>query len=58
MTGLPDWLLRLPRLSWLAYAGNAFCEEVDEAWQQDARTHPVAWEALTLSRVLGEVRRA
>ena len=54
MTGLPDWLLRLPRLSWLAYAGNAFCEEVDEAWQQDARTHPVAWEALTLSRVLGE----
>ncbi|MES2456105.1 MAG: leucine-rich repeat-containing protein kinase family protein [Bacteroidota bacterium] len=49
LSELPDWLLSMPRLSWLAFSGNTFS------------THPainplpvVAWDDLTLSRVLGE----
>jgi hypothetical protein len=33
LTGLPGWLLRLPRLAWLAYAGNPFCAAVEQAAQ-------------------------
>ncbi|MEL6259994.1 MAG: protein kinase [Cyanobacteria bacterium J06626_6] len=27
LKALPGWLMTLPRLSWLAYAGNPFCED-------------------------------
>lgn len=49
---LPPWLLALPRLAWLAYAGNPFCDP----WE--ARSAPsaeaVPWAALRLGPVLGE----
>ncbi|MEO1592156.1 MAG: leucine-rich repeat-containing protein kinase family protein [Cyanobacteria bacterium J06632_22] len=32
LPSLPDWLMSLPKLSWLAYAGNPFCRQ----------THPTA----------------
>jgi hypothetical protein len=54
LTALPDWLLSLPHLSWLAYAGNPFCE-ADEApaMQMDGVRH-IDWKALTLAAPLGE----
>ncbi len=50
----PDWLLDLPRLTWLAYAGNPFCATLDAAWQTEAHTRPVPWGALETDGVLGE----
>lgn len=46
---LPDWLLRLPALAWLAYAGNPLCPEREE---QSVRQIP--WEQLSIQQRLGE----
>jgi len=51
LTTLPPWLLTLPRLSWLAYAGNPFC-------QTTSSTSPslteINWADLTIQHTLGE----
>ena len=51
---LPDWLLTMPKLAWLAYAGNPFCRAIEEqgATLSDA-TH-VDWQDLTMGPTLGE----
>jgi hypothetical protein len=49
LPALPDWLTALPRLSWLAFAGNPFCPS-----PAPAAVPPIAWSALTLGRQLGE----
>ena len=50
---LPNWLYQLPRLSWLAYAGNPFCQNT--LAEQRTRSLP-SIEPQTLQRgsVLGE----
>ena len=51
---LPDWLPQLPRLAWLAYAGNPFCDISENAV---LARHPVAsipWDDLELTHQLGE----
>ncbi|MCB2377981.1 leucine-rich repeat-containing serine/threonine-protein kinase [Hymenobacter sp. BT635] len=51
---LPAWLLELPRLTWLAYAGNPFSAAAEA--EAEAR-HPIRripWPELAVSRVLGE----
>jgi len=51
LTRLPPWLFALPRLSWLAYAGNPLCN-------RDATHKPVLpdidWAELTLGEILGQ----
>jgi hypothetical protein len=51
---LPDWLLTLPRLSWLAFGGNPF----SSPREQEALTHTplpqVDWATLQLQAQLGE----
>lgn len=54
LAALPEWLLDLPRLSWLAYAGNPCSETLDAQWQAAAHARPVAWAQLRLEAVLGE----
>lgn len=54
IAAFPDWLLDLPRLTWLAYAGNPFCATLDAAWQAEAHTRPVPWAALATDGILGE----
>jgi len=49
LTQLPDWLFALPRLSWLAYAGNPFCEN-----QPFVAVDRIDWAKLTLGEKLGE----
>ncbi len=44
MTRLPDWLLALPSLTWLAYAGNPVEMAVEEA-RHDA-TPNIPWSEL------------
>lgn len=48
LESLPQWLFTLPRLSWLAYAGNPVCTA-------KSPTVPIIpWTDLTLSEPLGE----
>ncbi|QKG53401.1 leucine-rich repeat-containing protein kinase family protein [Hymenobacter sp. BRD67] len=54
LTELPAWLLAMPQLTWLAYAGNPFCDELETA---AVATHPIraiAWQELALAQRLGE----
>jgi len=46
---LPNWLFTLPRLSWLAYAGNPCC-----ITNLSPTLPSIAWADLTLSDTLGE----
>lgn len=50
----PEWLLSLPRLSWLAYSGNPFSEGAEARAIDDAHVAPLAWETLALGELLGQ----
>ncbi|MFQ1649400.1 leucine-rich repeat-containing protein kinase family protein [Aeromonas veronii] len=50
----PEWLLALPRLSWLAYSGNPFSEGAEARAIDDAHVEPLAWETLALGELLGQ----
>ncbi|HEY9698710.1 MAG TPA: leucine-rich repeat-containing protein kinase family protein [Trichocoleus sp.] len=55
LTQIPSWLLNLPRLSWLAYAGNPFCDSSIDASPGLTRSLlSIDWADLTLENVLGE----
>lgn len=54
LSALPDWLLTLPRLSWLAYAGNPFCEALEQARLAQAPLTTIPWHELRLHEPLGE----
>lgn len=47
---LPSWLLSLPKLSWLAFAGNPFCQES----QREDHLAEIAWKDLEIKEQLGE----
>lgn len=51
---LPDGLLDLPRLAWLAHAGNPFSQVREHAAEQAGATAPIAWSQLVLQGLLGE----
>lgn len=51
LEALPSQLLTLPRLSWLAYAGNPFCQ----GWgSEPPPLQQIAWDDLTVGDLLGE----
>lgn len=52
LTELPPFLLALPSLTWLAYAGNPLESQVDAAAL--ASTPSIPWEQLVLAQRLGE----
>jgi Protein tyrosine and serine/threonine kinase/Leucine rich repeat len=55
LTSLPPWLFSLPRLSWLAYAGNLLCATSGEASLGKARSLPsIDWADLSLENTLGQ----
>ena len=51
---LPDGLLALPRLAWLAHAGNPFSQAREHAAEQAGAAAPIAWSQLALQGLLGE----
>ncbi|KAF1032193.1 MAG: E3 ubiquitin-protein ligase SspH2 [Pseudomonas sp.] len=52
ITRLPDWLLTLPALTWLAYAGNPVETAVELTG--DDHTPNIDWAQLSVEQVLGE----
>lgn len=51
---LPEALLALPRLAWLAHAGNPFSAAQEQAAPSQAAARPIAWDELQLQALLGE----
>lgn len=51
---LPDWLFSLPKLSWLAYAGNPFCNAIEQMHADDYTVASIDWSDLTIGEILGE----
>jgi len=51
LTTLPLWLTTLPKLSWLAYSGNPFCDKHPNC---DTPLKDIAWDKLEIKDVLGE----
>ncbi len=51
LEALPTWLLTLPRLAWLAYSGNPFCDAIPV----EERSLPsIDWSDLALGDMLGQ----
>lgn len=51
---LPDWLLDLPRLTWLAYAGNPCSDTIEQARMAEQPVAYIDWTSLQLGRELGQ----
>ncbi len=51
---LPDWIFSLPRLAWLARAGNPCSDACEEAFAAPHAIADIAWENLELQHKLGE----
>lgn len=51
---LPEGLLALPRLAWLAHGGNPFGHARERRATTDAGAHAIEWSALQLHGLLGE----
>lgn len=49
----PDWLLSLPRLTWLAYAGNPFSHQLEQQALR-AEQRKIDWHQLDIAELLGE----
>ncbi len=54
LAALPDWLFFLPRLAWIAYAGNPFCALGERRALEQSSIANVAWQSLDLQQKLGE----
>jgi hypothetical protein len=54
LEALPDWLPALPRLAWLAFAGNPFDDRAETAAVEAAAIPSVDWRRLSLQDRLGE----
>lgn len=54
LDALPDWLLRLPRLAWLATAGNPFGAAPEAAASAGPEVADVDWASLACEQKLGE----
>lgn len=51
---LAEFLFDLPKLTWLAYAGNPFCNAIEQTLISQHVIQHIDWQSLTLQQVLGE----
>lgn len=51
---IPDFIFDLPKLTWLAYAGNPFCNEIEQNLIRQHQVNHIDWQTLTLQDVLGQ----
>jgi hypothetical protein len=54
LDALPDWLLTLPRLTWLAHGGNPFGATHEADALEHAAMSLVPWSSLDVQALLGE----
>jgi hypothetical protein len=53
-SALPDFLFDLPKLTWLAYAGNPFCDQIEQTLMLQQQIKSIDWQTLTLQNMLGQ----
>ncbi|WP_223159281.1 leucine-rich repeat-containing protein kinase family protein [Vibrio sp. Y2-5] len=53
LEALPEWIFTLPKLTWLAYAGNPFVERL-EAQALENSMAGIHWHQLDMNELLGE----
>lgn len=51
---LPEFLFELPKLTWLAYAGNPFCNTIEQNLISHHQINYIDWQTLTIQQMLGE----
>lgn len=51
---IPDFLFDLPNLTWLAYAGNPFCDGIEHSLISQQQINHIDWQTLTLQNELGQ----
>ena len=51
---LPNFLFDLPKLTWLAYAGNPFCDEIEQNLIGQHQVNHIDWQTLSLQNTLGQ----
>jgi len=51
---LPEELLAMPQLAWLAYAGNPFGAQREQSALAEAKARPIPWSELQLQEKMGE----
>ncbi len=54
LQALPAWLLTLPRLAWLAYAGNPFCADWPAPTSASTPLPAIDWSNLMVGEILGQ----
>lgn len=54
LPALPDWLLSMPRLTWLAFAGNPFSDAIEAEALAQHPLPPIDRDEVTLGEVLGQ----
>lgn len=54
LISLPDWLLRLPRLAWLAFAGNPLSDAHEFSITAKQNITHIQWHGLDMQHKLGE----
>ncbi|MCQ4288417.1 leucine-rich repeat-containing serine/threonine-protein kinase [Pseudomonas stutzeri] len=54
LPALPDWLLTMPRLAWLAFAGNPFSDTIEAETLAQHPLPPIGRDEITLGDMLGQ----
>jgi hypothetical protein len=54
LTAFPQWLLSLPRLAWVAHAGNPFCAELAASKHCPSHLEQIDWSDLAVGQQLGQ----
>jgi tRNA A-37 threonylcarbamoyl transferase component Bud32 len=54
INALPNWLLKLPKLAWLAYAGNPFADVYEAENMRKLHAVEIDWAQLSIGKVLGQ----
>lgn len=54
LSELPNWLFSMPKLAWLAFAGNPFCHALETERANFNAAHAIDWQDLQLEQALGQ----
>lgn len=54
LSDLPNWLFTMPKLAWLAFAGNPFCHKLEAERAYANAAHPIDWQDLHIEQTLGQ----
>ena len=54
LTSLPYWLYTMPKLAWLAFAGNPFCHQIETERANFNSAQTIDWQDVQIEQTLGQ----